>query len=187
MADIQISFDIETLHTRADGVILSIAAAARVNGSLEVFYSHCGLESQHNRAFSQDTLNWWYKQPELWAKTRELCQEAEPLANVLRDLSRWYSGLGEDKDRLYPWGNGANFDLAFLEHAFDEQGVKCPWAYWTGRDLRTLEQIAKDLDVFESVERVGTHHDARDDAITQLLRIEKCLEAIHGCRTPATV
>jgi hypothetical protein len=181
MAEVNCSFDLETLHTRADGVILSIAGAARLpDGSLATFYSHCGLKSQNNRAFSQSTLDWWGKQPELWAETRAACETAPPLDQVLRDLSQWYASLGGNDDRLYPWGNGANFDIAFLEHAFDEQGVKCPWAFWTGRDLRTLEHLAKDLGVYQAVERVGTHHNALDDAITELRRIESHMEGIRN-------
>ncbi len=178
MTDVNVALDIETLHTRPDGVILAIAAAARLpNGELSTFYTPVSITSQKARMISTDTLNWWHGQGELWQKTLAECEDAPTLANALGDLSTWYASLGTDNDRLFPWGNGASFDNAFLEHAFDEQGVACPWAYWTGRDLRTLKHLATDLGGFIKPERVGTHHNALDDAITQLLTVEACLES----------
>lgn len=186
MADIHVSCDLETLHTRADGVILAIAAAARLpDGELTTFYTHVNIQSQPNRMLSDDTLKWWQSKGDLWQQTIAACEQAPSLHDALVDLSQWYASLGTDKDRLYPWGNGANFDLAFLEHAFDEQGVPCPWQYWTGRDLRTIKQIATDLGGYATVERHGTHHDARDDAITQLLTLEACLTALEGRKEAA--
>ncbi|MCP1316886.1 3'-5' exonuclease [Halomonas sp. 707B3] len=187
MSEIFVSFDLETLHTRADGVILSIAAAARVDGSIVTFYSHCDITSQPDRFISEDTIAWWKTQGETWTKTCAACAEAPPLEQVLRDLNTWYASLGTDKDTLYPWGNGANFDIAFLEHAFNECGMKPAWQYWTTRDLRTLKDLAKRAGGYEPVTRYGVHHDARDDAITQLLEIENCMEVLYGCPAPALV
>lgn len=178
MSDIHVSFDLETLHTRADGAILSIGAAARVDGEIVTFYSACNLESQSERAVSQDTLDWWQKNPELWQKTMNACSFSPDLSDVLRDLNKWYASLGTDKDELFPWGNGANFDIAFLEHAFDECSQNTAWHYHTTRDLRTIKHVAKLLGGHGPVERVGTHHDARDDAIFQLHLIEACMEEI---------
>lgn len=181
MATINISFDLETLHTRADGVILSIAAAARLpDGELSTFFSPVNIISQTRRMINEDTLQWWKSKGELWDQTLAASEDAPSLYVVLSDLAAWYASLGSDKDRLYPWGNGANFDLAFLEHAFDEQRVACPWQYWTGRDLRTLKMLAEATGVWQKPERVGTHHNALDDAVTQLLTIESALEVIHG-------
>jgi hypothetical protein len=180
MADIHCSFDLETLHTRADGAILSIAAAARLpDGTLSTFYSPIKIESQPERMISDDTIAWWQAKGDLWQQTLAESEKAPPLKDALVDMAAWYASLGSDRDRLFPWGNGANFDIAFLEHAFDEQGVACPWAFWTGRDLRTVKMIAETTGGFTKPARVGTHHNALDDAITQLLTIEAALEAIY--------
>jgi hypothetical protein len=187
MADIHVSFDIETLHTRPDGVILSIAAAARVDGEVATFYSHCNIESQTARVVSDDTVAWWKKNPDLFAKTLTECKEAPDLSEVLGHLTVWYGSLGTDKDRLYPWGNGANFDIAFLEHAYSQCGYEPPWAFWMARDLRTVKHVAIEIGGHEPVKRVGTHHDARDDAITQLLEIENCMGVIYGSADTTTV
>lgn len=185
MADIHVSFDLETLHTRADGVILSVAAAARVDGVLTTFYAPVNIESQLERMISEDTLAWWQKKGDLWQQTLNQSQEADSLYVVLTKLATWYTNLGTDRDRLFPWGNGANFDIAFLEHAFDEEKVACPWSYWTGRDLRTLKHLAQELGVFENVEREGTHHTALDDAVSQLNMIETWWAAVTGLKEAA--
>lgn len=180
MTDIHVSLDLETLATRPDGAILCIAAAARLpNGDVAKFISYCNLQSQDNRIVEQGTVDWWRSQGQLFHDTIAQCEEAESLAHGLYDLSDWYTNLGNDNDRLYPWGNGANFDIAFLEHAFKEQDVPCPWAFWTARDLRTLKDVTQRLGKYETVERVGTHHNALDDAITQLHQIEQCMEAFN--------
>lgn len=166
-----VSFDLETLHTRADAKILSIAAAARVNGEIVTFYSHCNLNSQMWRFASAATLLWWQERPALWDKTREACRAAPSLPAALQELSEWCRALGE----IQVWGNGADFDIAILNHAFDEADMETPWHYRAARDLRTLWSLAEQKPGYVEVERYGTHHDARDDAITQLLMIENCL------------
>jgi len=169
MADIHVSFDIETLHTRPDGVILSIAAAARVDGEVATFYSHCNIESQTARVVSDDTLAWWKKNTDLFAKTLTECKEAPDLSEVLGHLTVWYGSLGTDKDRLYPWGNGADFDIAFLEHAYSQCGYKPPWAFWMARDLRTVKHVAIEI---------GGHEPVKRDALKQVEALELALAAI---------
>lgn len=179
--DCHVSIDIETLGTRPDSAIIAIAAAARLpNGEVAEFISYCNLDSQPNRIVEQGTIKWWKSQGQLLHDTMAKCEEAPSLEEALSAFAGWYSSLGDDDCRLFPWGNGANFDIAFLEHAFKEQGVPCPWQFWTARDLRTLKDVTQRLGKFEKVERVGTHHNALDDATTQLHQIEQCMEAINA-------
>ncbi|WP_017430823.1 3'-5' exonuclease [Vreelandella jeotgali] len=180
MTDIHVSIDLETLATRPDGVILAIAAAARLsNGETATYLSYCNVYSQQGRMIDEDTVNWWKTQGDIYRQTMDACDNAPTLSDTLGQFADWYTLQGDDNDRLYPWGNGANFDIAFLEHAFKEAGIPCPWQFWTARDLRTLKDVTQRLGKFETVKRVGTHHNALDDAITQLNQIEQCMEAVN--------
>jgi exodeoxyribonuclease VIII len=174
MSDIHVSIDLETLGTRADCTILSIGAAAKVNGEVTTFFAPVNLseESQGTRIIDSDTLEWWRKKGDLFTETLNSCRYANGLIDVLQSLSTWYTHLGTDSDRLYPWGNGASFDIAILDHAYASNGTKPPWAFWMVRDLRTLKHLAQDAGAYAPIDRSGKHHVAVDDAIDQLEMIE---------------
>lgn len=173
-----ISLDIETLGTTADCMILSVGA---VKFDIETgdihnagFYRKVSIESNKawKRDFSADTLRWWMNQKDA-ARLEAFKMDAGkldpaiigvPLEEMLNNLSAW---MGDIKHpNVYKvWGNGADFDQPFLQHAYKEAGVPVPWKFWDNRCLRTL----KNLPVARSVklERAGVHHNALDDAIHQ--------------------
>ncbi len=39
------------------------------------------------------------------------------------------------------WGNGANFDIGILEHAYDQYQIEIPWEFWNVRDCRTIKDM----------------------------------------------
>lgn len=170
MSDIHVSLDLETLSTRPDAVILSIGAAAMVDGELTTFVTFCGIP-QDDRHVEPATIDWWMKQGDLWHQTQDRAALAPSLESGLNNLQTWLTSLGTDDDRIFVWGNGANFDLAILEHAYKSLDRQPPWAYWATRDLRTLKHLAEEKGIFKKPERVGTHHDAVDDAVFQLQMI----------------
>ena len=67
-------------------------------------------------------------------------------------------------DGCKPWGNGSNFDLTILESLFDDYRISIPWNFRNIRDLRTFKEYVYDG---SQTERVGTYHNALDDAIYQ--------------------
>lgn len=187
MTDIPVSIDLETLGVRADAVILSIGAAAEVDGTLVTFASaiKVGNGSQTERLIDSNTLAWWREKGPLFDQTMAACEDAPDLREVLLQFAAWYSRLGNDRDRLYPWGNGASFDVGMLDHAFAQEGIVPPWQFWTVRDLRTLKHLAQDAGVFQHVEREGVHHDAVTDAVNQLRMIQTWWTALVGRKEAA--
>lgn len=172
MSLIHVSLDLETLSTRPDAVVLSIGGAARVDGELTSFYAPAGKEEQTERHLDPNTLAWWKKRGSLWDEIWQEHSDAPPLSTVLDNLQTWIASMGTDDDEIFVWGNGANFDVAILEHAYKTYGRLPPWAFWNVRDLRTLKHLAELKGVFTKPVREGTHHNARDDAIYQLAMIE---------------
>ena len=68
----QIMIDIETLSTQPNATILSISAVAFNPFEITTDFSNnpkfdvlVDLESQSNREISNDTIEWWSKQPEI--------------------------------------------------------------------------------------------------------------------------
>lgn len=181
MADIHVNIDLETLSTRPDAHLISVGAAAYVDGQLETFHAYVNEQGQEGRHVSPETLQWWREQnQEAQDRIVEGTASAKGLEQVLRQFSLWYAKLGTDRDRLYPWGNGAGFDIAILEHAFASKGLTTPWQFWTARDLRTVKYLAQSLGANVEIEREGVHHDARDDAVHQLKVCHACLDAIYA-------
>ncbi|MDH2296063.1 3'-5' exoribonuclease [Cobetia sp. 1AS1] len=181
--ELPVSIDLETLSVRQDARITTIGAAARVNGELETFVCYLDAKtSQRDRHIDPNTLTWWRKQGELYDQMMARCADGVSMRDGLLAFQSWYIQLGDKDARLTPWGNGSSFDVAMLEHAFRSHGMQPPWAFWMARDLRTLKALAEDLGVYTKVEREGTHHDARDDAIHQLRMIETLKEQLKAAR-----
>lgn len=180
----QVAIDLETLGTKADSVILSIGAVAicEQTGDRRKFYGACSVASQPERTQSPSTLAWWSQQS---AAAREAFDFAHgpdcpSLTDTLQRLTAWIGQIGETHD-VYVWGNGANFDLAMLEHAYKGLSDFVPWNFRHTRDMRTLYDITLrfGLDIRGNVARVGTHHNALDDAEFQANVIIESLRQIE--------
>ena len=186
-----VAIDLETLSTSPAAVVLSIGAVAMSEGGdlLCEFYSVCSIASQREtRQIDKPTLDWWEKQS---SDARTVLEQAnEPsspaLATVLAQLTDWIGDLGEDYE-LFVWGNGAAFDVAILEHAYKQSSPFVPWNFRNVRDMRTLYDLTLrfGLDIKDKAPRVGTHHNALDDArfqagvIIESLRQLQTLADVH--------
>lgn len=182
---VNIAIDLETLSTSPAAVILSIGAVAidQDTGVKHKFYSPCSRASQAGRKIDMSTLDWWSKQS---AEARTALDQAEApdctsLFDALTALTNWIGALGEDHD-VYVWGNGANFDVAILEHAYKERSDFVPWNFRKVRDMRTLYQITLlfGLDIKGTAPRVGVHHNALDDAEFQADVVDRSLHLMRA-------
>lgn len=160
---VNVMIDLETLGTSAGCAILSIGAQTFRSPS-RFYYEK--IDPKDSRLYLREdieTLRWWNKQD------RRMRDEAfsgtKDLLPVLINFAEWLKDISPDPDKLFVWGNGADFDQPFLQHAYKEAGVPVPWKFWDNRCLRTL----KNLPVARSVklERAGVYHNALDDAIHQ--------------------
>ena len=177
-----VSVDLETLGTVADAVILSIGAVRFDPDSNQIddagFYRSISIDSNldHKRRVQEDTLIWWMKQPA--AAQKVFHEPKEILETALCDFSDW---LGDDKS--FMWSNGADFDLPMLAHAFTQCTVTIPWKFWNSRCLRTLKNLPGAKNV--TVPRMGTHHNALQDAIYQAQLIQAIFAAMNGKKVKA--
>lgn len=165
----QVAIDLETLGKKADSIILSIGVVAicEQTGDVRKFYGACSVASQPERTSVQSTLDWWSKQSADARKAFDFAHgpDCPSLTETLNRLTEWIGQIGETHD-VYVWGNGANFDLAMLEHAYQGLSDFVPWYFRNTRDMRTLYDITLrfGLDIRSKVPRVGTHHHALADA-----------------------
>ena len=137
--------DIETLGTKANSVILSIAAVQfdlqtgktgkEFNHSIDI--NSCLMEGLE---IMEETLDWWTLHPtakEAWEKTIK-----QPLKDVLSLFRDYLGTLGVAPSQIEIWGNSNRFDLGIIENAYSKTEQKIPWDFRGERDVRTLVSFA---------------------------------------------
>lgn len=187
-----ISVDCETLAIAFDAPVIAIGARAfdRTTGKLGAkFYIEIELASAiKSGRVNGGTIAWWItKSPRaktLFDEEREKTKSS--LATALVEFSHWCIGQGKDTNQqsgqLFAWGNGASQDITWLEHAYTVggHGLAIPWIFRNARDLRTIVDAATDISGFNdnSVNFVGTEHNAVDDATHQAKLISAAYKAL---------
>jgi exodeoxyribonuclease VIII len=162
--------DLETLGTRAGCVILSIGAQAFCpqTGELgDTFYIVISSTSCAYYGLTSEplTLTWWLNQSE---ESRGVITQANsPDAINLKDaLKQYNTWLKKQGGAVQVWGNGSDFDNAILYAAYAAVDVPVGFKFWNSRCYRTLCSLHQQVKL---PARVGTHHNALDDATTQAL------------------
>lgn len=171
-----IMIDLETLSTDVDGAIVSIGACRFNEDEIDSdgFYRIITIQSNldEHRTISPSTLIWWMGQG---ANARAVFSspEAVTLEQALNDLREW---IGPHTANIRPWGNGVDFDISILKHAFGKQAT--PWAFYNTRCYRTLKST-KAAQAIPRVDPVIAHH-ALYDAIAQAQHLQLLWKAGIG-------
>lgn len=179
MKDVMV--DLETLGNTPGSAILSIGAVAFDPETGEIddpgLYTVINVNScvVAGLRFDQDTLDWWAQQSDEARKVLKMAWSqggSMRLTDALHSFSRYVDRFGGSGARV--WGNGADFDNAMLSAAYKAAGIAPGWKFWNSRCFRTLKNLYPKV----TFERVGTHHNALDDAKTQ---------AVHALRIFAQI
>jgi len=171
--------DLETLGNVGDAVILSIGAVKFDIDSDKIdddgFYASISVDSnlEAKRRIQEDTLIWWMKQSaEAQAVFHE---EKQTLGDALDLFADW---LGPNADKLCLWANGADFDLAMLQHAYVQHGMEVPWAFWNNRCFRTYKNLPHARQVKFVAD--GVKHNALTDALNQAKHLQLIQRVVSG-------
>lgn len=124
---------------------------------------------------SADTMAWWAKQSPEARKVLELSESRKssvPLRLALDQSNAYIKRFGGKKEARV-WGNGADFDNGILQVAHEAARVPPGWQFWNNRCYRTVKNLAPDI----KLERVGTYHNALDDARSQAQHLLQIVEA----------
>lgn len=168
-----IMIDNETLSTAVDAVILSIGACKfDANGiANDGFYRAITIQSNldEGRKISPSTLRWWLDQS---AKAKAVLDDptAVSLGQALDELREW---IGPNWQNKLVYGNGADFDIAMLGHAYGLQDP--PWRFFNVRCFRTLKSSAAAKRVAKPV-NAGAHN-ALFDAVAQAQHLQAIWKA----------
>ena len=159
--------DIETLGTAANAPVVAIGAVFfdPNTGTLgDTFDAAIDVEdAMRYGVMSGSTFKWWLGQSD--AARQKVVRGRERAEDV---FNRFGSFAMKHGDNVQPWGNGASFDIAILDHAFPRILNKpAPWKFWNVRDVRTVKELATGIVRFDDKMKQGVAHTALDDAIHQ--------------------
>lgn len=157
-------FDLETYSTDPNAAIASIGAvvADSITGVFgETFYINVSPADSKSLGlhFSEDTLDWWKKQPSEVIKAITI--DPKPVKESLESFFDFYKR--NKCEQLWAWGN--SFDAPILVSSRIASGARRePWKYWESKCARTF------CDEFGiKPERIeGQHHNSMEDAIAQM-------------------
>lgn len=166
-----VMLDLETYGTRPGCGIISIGAVAfnHLTGDLgPEFYTVISRKDSMKFGLHElpSTMEWWSKQS---PEARAVLDEAKSSKVTVRgacDAFRAFMnevGTANNLKQPHVWGLGADFDGPILAHLYHEMGEPLPWR--KNRCLRMLRDLLPDV---AKVPRVGTFHNALDDARTQV-------------------
>lgn len=178
-----VMLDLETFGTKPGSIIRSIGAVvfSPDGGPTGAeFYANIDHESCVDVGLTSDpaTVAWWSKQAE--ATRAALLKDPEPLSVVVHRFDVWFSGT----DASHVWCQGANFDAPLWEAACRAVGVRTsPWKFWNVRDTRTVYELCE----FEphGMTRLGTYHNALDDARFQALCVQMSVKRLKQSKVAA--
>ena len=167
------SFNLETLGTRYDSYILSIACAEfDIETGAIINTSHRKTVCGNGFNIDVDTVMWWLNQNDDARKeitTRDTktsggIKNEVPIETALHELSHFIT----DHKNAIVWGNGSSFDITLLDYAHSKCNLKQPWQYWNVRDMRTIVDLAASSGFMKGrIKFEGVKHDALSDAVHQ--------------------
>lgn len=165
-----VMIDLETWGTKPGSALRSIGAVVFCPDKPDEplgaeFYANITDASCEAAGLVKDasTITWWANQGE--EAQAALLADQRPLYDVLPGFTRWFREVGGQQ----VWGHGAAFDPVLLEAAYAAYSENVPWEFWDVRCCRTVLAISE---LSPSDFRVGTHHNALDDAKSQALAVQ---------------
>lgn len=171
--------DLETLGTAANAPVIAIGAVFfdPNTGTLgDTFDAAIDVEdAMRYGVMSGSTFKWWLGQSD--AARQKVVRGRERAEDV---FSRFGSFAMKHGDNVQPWGNGASFDIAILDHAFPRILNKpAPWKFWNVRDVRTVKELATGIVRFDDKMKQGVAHNALDDAVHQAKWVSTCWQGLR--------
>lgn len=172
-----VMIDLETLGRKAGCQVLSLGAVVMTPfGTGPRFFAAFTTAEQQEAGLTAEyeTSKWWAEQSE---EARAQFSDPIPVRTALGQFESWLNALGPIEERRV-WGNGADFDITILGELFDRlwPGRERPWKFYHTRCYRMLKNLRRDI----KLERVGTAHNAADDAQSQAEHAIRLLKDLNA-------
>ena len=177
-----IMIDLETLGLKQDAAIISIGACKfniLTGKIISVFHGNIKWESALKYGNAEpSTVTWWQQQTGT-AKDALTTPAQEDSEQIMEKFVSWM-----ESDPIV-WGNGACFDIAKLEHWFEKIDIRHPWFYRDTRDVRTIDQLGREIINFGISDRefTGTKHHPVDDAVNTAKYVSQVYQSLKNLTT----
>ena len=180
--------DIETLGTDNNALPVVIGAVKFTKDEiLDKF--EVGVDpddaQRYGRRITGSTVMWWFDPARDEARKRVFEMPKVDLSSALQGFADWCRlpvvlGTPEDAVPLDDtlrlgslWCNGAIFDNVILENAATATHTDWPFPFYRNECYRTMKNRAPEV----MFTRVGVHHSAVDDALSQALHLQRICAA----------
>jgi len=167
----QVMLDLETLGQKPGSVIFSIGACRFDEKGVDeegAFYTKISPQSCVDAGLTLDvsTVVWWMGQSDDARKELIAAEKGGPsLREALVEFTKWLAPNASAVNNTCIWGNGSDFDNTMLVAAYQAVGdVPIPWRFFNNRCYRTMKNMRPGIPLQK---RLGTHHNALNDAVTQ--------------------
>jgi DNA polymerase III epsilon subunit-like protein len=130
------------------------------------------LTMPRDRFWTDNTQEFWLGQ------NREVYFKIMGEARYYREVILEFHAWAVAKPNMRFWCKGLNFDWNFIESYFIDHDLAMPFNFREAKDLRSFISGRYDKPgAYEpDVDRVGSHHDALSDCLTQLRLLAKVKE-----------
>lgn len=181
---INIVVDIETLSTKADGVILTLGvvpfnpAATSTFSQLIESGLHIAFDKQiqleKGRTVTQDTIDWWDAQGGFDEELLKGAISPADLHEALQPIYELLSANQQQRKHTRWWSRGNAFDIAMLDHLANQFSIESPWRFYNVRDVRTACDFAnkQEWDILVRKPKKMHPHNALHDAAYDVMRLQ---------------
>lgn len=171
-----VMLDLETMGTKPGSAIVAIGAVlfdVEKRTIEKDFYASIALDScmEHGLTCDPGTVLWWMRQGDA-ARSAIAEVAGMPLRHALFEFATLFG----EKSELTVWGNGSDFDNVLLTCAYERANIRLPWNPFNNRCYRTIKNLPQHKTT--KIVRVGTHHNALDDARSQALHLIQLLNPV---------
>ena len=190
--------DIETLSTQKNASIIEIGAVefnketGEIGEKFDVMINPYDW-GKNDRHIDGETIKWWFSQSNEARERYVNCPndiELVSLNDALVRLRYFIFGcdsIGKDKNVIV-WGNGASFDIAILEDAYNHFKYSIPWKYWCVNDVRTIVNLNPSIKmgygfndcIKEYQDEIMVKHSPVSDCIYQIGYVTKTINSIKN-------
>lgn len=182
-------FDLETLGTTFDSVVLSIGCTAfdfetgEIDDGINIKLSVEDQIKNYKRICEQGTIDWWKKQDEFAREILKPSDKDRTMDGALNLLNIYIKSTGYDWKNSYCFSRGTAFDFPILEHMYKQASLKQAYNTWKIRDVRTFLELlemflnANDI-IIEQLEQKNNHNsleDCKNDAMKMIRSLKPFL------------
>jgi len=188
--------DMETLGTRPNSVILSLACVQftldsmcefddLVKSGFYIKFDSIEQIKKYKRNVEVDTMEWWRKQGDSAKSITKPSKHDVSVEQGLRLFSKFVGTTQYSYNNSFVWSRGIAFDGPILTSLYDNVAntISMPINTWMLRDVRTfVDVLESSIDGFGRYKDLGiptaVTHNALHDVCMDVMRIQKIYAGI---------